>query len=66
MDDRIKELLGEEGAKMSVIKRSKVNYFLNLKRNNIESLRKGFQEGEDLVTNFREFLKDLSKAKKLW
>ena len=66
MDDRIKELLGEERAKMSVTKRSEVNYFLNLKRNNIESLKKDYQEEEDLVTNFREFVKDLSKARKLW
>ena len=66
MDDRIKELLGEERAKISVIKRSEVNYFLNLKRNNIESLKKDYQEEEDLVTNFREIVKDLSKARKLW
>ena len=55
MDDRIKELLGEERAKISVIKISEVNFFLNLKRNNIESLRKYFQEDEDLVTNFWNF-----------
>ena len=66
MDDRIKELLGEERAKISETKRSEVNYFLNLKRNNIESLKKDYQEEEDLVTNFREFVKDLSKARKLW
>ena len=52
MDDRIKELLGEERAKMSVTEKSEVNCFLNLKRINVERLRKDFQEEEDLVTHF--------------
>ena len=66
MDDRIKELLGEERAMMSVTERSEVNYFLNLKKNNIESLRNDTREEDSLIKNFREFLKDLSRTRKLW
>ena len=66
MDDRIKELLGKERAMMSVTERSEVNYFLNLKKKNIECLRNETREEDNLIKNFREFLKDSSRIRKLW
>ena len=64
--DRIKELLGEDRARMSVNKRSEVEYFLNVKKNEIERLRREEAEESSLFEDFAKLLPVLRQGRKIW
>ena len=64
--DRIKELLGEDRARMSVSERSEVEYFLNVKKNEIERLRREEAEESSLFEDFAKLLPVLRQGRKIW
>ena len=64
--DRIKELLGEDRARISVSERSEVDYFLVMKRNGVERLRREQAEENSLVEEFVRLTVEVHFRKKLW
>ena len=64
--DRIKELLGEDRARMSVSERSEVDYFLDMKKNGVERLRSEEAEESLLVEEYCRMLREVHFRKKLW
>ena len=64
--DRIKELLGEDRTRMSTIFRSEVNYFVDLKKNDVERLRREKAEEILLVEEFRRLSAELYQLRTLW